>query len=76
MIKAFVTWFFSPSRKEIICEEPGIYSKIVELEKRIVKLEEENIETTNLLYELGSSIDAVDVRIDILTAEKWINKNV
>ena len=76
MIKAFVNWFFAPSRKEMICEEPDLYSKIVELEKRIVKLEEENIETTNLLYELGNSIDAVDVRIDILTGESWINKNV
>jgi hypothetical protein len=27
------------------------------------------------LYELGNSIDAVDSRIDILTAEKWIDKN-
>ena len=75
MIK-FIKWFFSPSRKEMICEEPDLYSKIVELENRIVKLEEENIETTNLLYELGNSIDAVDVRIDILTGESWINKNV
>ena len=76
MIKAFVNWFFSPSRKEMICEEPDLYSKIIELENRISKLEEENIETTNLLYELGNSIDAVDVRIDILTGESWINKNV
>jgi chromosome segregation ATPase len=42
----------------------------------IKRLEEENIETTNVLYELGNSIDAVDTRIDILTAEKWVNKNV
>lgn len=39
-------------------------------------LEQENIETTNSLYELGNSIDAVDARIDILTAENWIKKNV
>ena len=76
MIKAFVNWFFAPSRKEMICEEPDLYSKIVELEERIAKLEEENIETTNLLYELGNSIDAVDVRIDILTLENWKDKNV
>jgi hypothetical protein len=48
----------------------------MELEDRIAKLEVENIETTNLLYELGNSIDAVDARIDILTAEKWTEKNV
>jgi len=76
MIKAFVTWFFSPSRKEMICEEPDIYSKIIELENRIARLEEENIETSNTLYEIMNSIDAVDVRIDILTGEKWIEKNV
>jgi hypothetical protein len=33
-------------------------------------LEEENIETTNCLYELGNSINAVDNRIDILYGEK------
>ena len=36
----------------------------------------ENIETTNTLYELMNSIDAVDARIDILTSEKWKNKDV
>ena len=76
MIKAFVTWFFSPYRKEMICEEPDIYSKIIELENRIARLEEEIIETSNTLYEIMNSIDAVDVRIDILTGEKWIEKNV
>ena len=75
MIRKFIEWYFSPTEK-LIVEEHNVYSKIVELEKRISKLEEENIETTNLLYELGNSIDAVDVRIDILTGEKWIEKNV
>lgn len=42
----------------------------------VKRLEQENIETTNSLYELGNSIDAVDSRIDILTAENWIKKNV
>lgn len=32
----------------------------------IKRLEEENIETTNCLYENSNSIDAVDRRIDIL----------
>jgi hypothetical protein len=41
------------------------------MEKRISKLEEENIETSNCLYELQNSIEAVDARIDILTLEKW-----
>jgi septal ring factor EnvC (AmiA/AmiB activator) len=42
----------------------------------IKRLEEENIETSNCLYELSNSIEAVDARIDILTAEKWMNKDV
>jgi predicted nucleic acid-binding Zn-ribbon protein len=56
---------------------------VVELQEKysgaledIKRLEEENIETSNCLYELSNSIDAVDARIDILTAEKWVNKNV
>jgi predicted nucleic acid-binding Zn-ribbon protein len=42
----------------------------------IKRLEEENIETSNCLYELMNSIDAVDARIDILTLENWKNKDV
>jgi septal ring factor EnvC (AmiA/AmiB activator) len=43
-----------------------LLKKIEELEKRMIKLEEENIETTNTLYEIMHSVDAVDARIDIL----------
>jgi len=43
-----------------------LFKKIEELEKRMVKLEEENVETTNTLYEIMHSVDAVDARIDIL----------
>ena len=54
-----------------------LLKKIEELENRVVKLEEENIEISNILYETMNSIDAVDSRIDILTAEKWFkNDNV
>ena len=74
MIK-FIRWFLSPNPKEIVCET-DVYSKLAELEDRIAKLEDENIETTNLLYELGNCIDAVDSRIDILTVENWTEKNV
>ena len=59
---------------------PNLYEMIQELEERINVLEEkyqgaledikhledENIETTNTLYEIMHSIDAVDARIDIL----------
>ena len=47
-----------------------LLKKIEELEKRIVNLEGENIETTNTLYEIMHSVDAVDARIDIL-ADDW-----
>ena len=74
MIKRFVKWFITPSKKPIV-EDIDLYAKIIELENRIANLEEENIETNNVLYELGNSIDAVDVRIDILTLETF-TKNV
>lgn len=43
------------------------------LEERIRYLEKENIETTNALYEIENRLEA---RIDILTLEKWTDKNV
>jgi hypothetical protein len=74
MIK-LIKWFLSPSNKPIV-EDKDLYAKIVELENRIAILEEENIETSNCLYELMNSLDAVDARIDILTLENWKNKDV
>jgi len=70
MIRNFIKWFVTPSQKPII-EDVDLYAKIVELENRIANLEEENIETSNSLYELGNSIDAVDTRIDILSLEAF-----
>jgi len=74
MIRRFIKWFITPSQKPIV-EDVDLYAKIVELENRIANLEEENIETSNSLYELGNSIDAVDTRIDILSIEA-MTKNV
>jgi septal ring factor EnvC (AmiA/AmiB activator) len=74
MIRKFIKWFVTPSPKPII-EDVDLYAKIVELENRIANLEEENIETSNSLYELGNSIEAVDTRIDILSIEAF-TKNV
>ena len=59
---------------------PSLYQMIQELEERmnileekykgaledIKRLEEENVETTNTLYEIMHSVDAVDARIDIV----------
>ena len=53
-----------------------LFRKIEELEQRIVKLEEENVETTNTLYEIMHSVDAVDARIDILAEHCGIIKDV
>ena len=50
-----------------------LFNKVLLLEERVKKLEEENIETTNTLYELMNSIDAVDHRIDIVADD--LSKN-
>lgn len=72
MIKKFVKWFITPNKKPII-EDIDVYSKIVELEERILHLENENVETSNCIYELHNHIDAVDARIDIITVENFTN---
>jgi len=75
MIKKLIKWFISPSKKPIV-EEVDVYSKLMELERRIQDLEAENVENSNCFYELSNSIDAVDARIDILTLENWVRKDV
>lgn len=42
---------------------------------KIAKLEEDNIENSNLIYELSNNIEALDTRIDIITAENWRKEN-
>jgi hypothetical protein len=73
MIRRFIEWYFSPTQKIIPGEQIDLYSKINELEEKykgllmdIKHLEEENIETTNVLYQIMNSVEAVDARIDIL----------
>ena len=82
-IKKFIRWFISPSKKPITQNEWSLTCRLAELEEKylnllldVKRLEEENIETSNCLYELSNQIEAVDARIDILTAEKWMNKDV
>ena len=53
-----------------------LLKKIEELEERMVKLEEENVETTNTLYEIMHSVDVVDARIDILAEHCGITEDV
>lgn len=83
MIKKAFRWFFAPSKKSISQTDWTLTCRLAELEEKYLcllmdmkRLEEENIETSNCLYELQTSIEAVDARIDILTAEKWMNKDV
>ena len=73
MIKKFIHWFFS-SYDEPVTHD--VYSKLLELQERIETLEAENVENSNCFYELDNSIQAVDARIDILTAENWSGKDV
>jgi len=72
MITKLLKWFISPSKKPIV-EDIDFYSKLVELEDRIKKLEEENVETTNELYRVENSLDA---RIDILAERFWTEQDV
>ena len=60
-----------------------VYDRLAALEQKyyraledIRRLEEENIETTNVLYELMENIRAVDARIDIVAEHCGINQNV
>jgi hypothetical protein len=48
-----------------------LLDRVEELEDRLMKLEEENIETSNVLYELIENIRAVDARIDIIAENPW-----
>ena len=80
MIKKFIDWFLSPTQKPIV-EDIDVYSKLIELEEKynvllqdIKRLEEENIETSNCLYELMNSLNAIDARIDIIAGE-WGNRS-
>ena len=70
---------------EITGEKYSIVDLILELNERVKKieekyngilldvkrLEEENIETSNTLYELINSMEAVDRRIDIVAENPW-----
>ena len=71
-----MNWFNKKWGLDVTSPIEQLLKKVEELEAKVKALEEENIETTNTLYEVMNSVDAVDARIDILTTEKWINDNV
>jgi peptidoglycan hydrolase CwlO-like protein len=59
-------WFFKKWGFEESVPMDEIYERLSELEQRVLKLEDENIGTTNAIYELENSLDA---RIDILAEQ-------
>jgi peptidoglycan hydrolase CwlO-like protein len=65
-------WFRKWSFEENVPMD-DVYKRLYELEAKIERLEEENIETTNELYRLENSLDA---RIDILAERCRINYDV
>jgi hypothetical protein len=80
IIRKFVDWFFSPSKKQEFFEDFDLYDRLVELEEKynalildVKRLEEENVELTNELYRMENSLDA---RIDILAEHCRINYDV
>ena len=74
MIACYGNQTATPNLYEII---QGLEERVNVLEEKyrgaledIKRLEEENVETTNTLYEIMHSVDAVDARIDILHTYK------
>jgi hypothetical protein len=73
MTKPNPYWFFQkwgiqePSPLEVLAD------KVEQLEERIKLIEQEMVGQSNALYECWNSLD---VRIDILTAEKWTKDDV
>lgn len=51
----------------------NVYKRLYELEAKVERLEEENVELTNELYRMENSLDA---RIDILAERCRINYDV
>lgn len=47
-----------------------VFERLNTLEQEVERLKEENIETTNILYELMNTLEALDHRIDII-ADDW-----
>ena len=53
----FLSKIFEPTEKEM-CEEIDIYSILLDLQDRVEKLELENTELTNALYECENRLQA------------------
>lgn len=66
-------WFFKKWGFDESLPMDEIYERLSELEQRILKLEEENVGTTNELYRLENSLDA---RIDIIAERCGVEYDV
>ncbi len=62
-----MSWFKKWSFVEEVPMD-DVYKRLYELEQRVKILEEENVETTNSIYEVANSLEA---RIDILASEPY-----
>ena len=74
----FLKWLFVPTEKEIF-EEMDVYSVLLHLEERIEKLELENVELTNALYESENRLQAkidnihpVTYNLQNYSLDKWL----
>jgi len=61
------------SRFKSNSKDNTLMKRLEDLENRIKVLEEENVGLTNALYEMENYLDA---RINILTCELWLKKDV
>ena len=72
-MKQIPYWFFQKWGIQEPVPVDVTTQKLQELEDRIKVLEEENIGLTNALYEMENALEA---RIDILTAELFVKRDV
>jgi hypothetical protein len=73
MIMTDSYWFHKKWGLKAEVPMDNVYNRLVELENKVMKLEEENVELTNELYRMENSLDA---RIDILAEHCRINYDV
>jgi hypothetical protein len=68
--------FFDGNSYVLTEEYKSLLERIQILEDKVKHLEEENIENSNLIYELMNTSEAIDRRIDIIAEEFRSNKDV
>lgn len=68
--------FFDGNSYVLTEEYKTLLERIEELENKVKNLEEENIENSNLIYELMNTSEAIDRRIDIIVEEFGTKKDV